>query len=284
MIKNLLRIDVDPRPPNLIRAHYETEKALANKLRTATRNERRLLYTSVYDELFQRVPHHPQIARKGDETATAIEVSRKMRLVGRYLKPTTQYLEVGPGDCHFAFEVAKHVQRVVAIDVSAEIVQHRERPRNFELVISDGCTIPVPTGSITLVYSNQLMEHLHPDDAQTQLENIYAALATGGIYICITPNRYSGPHDVSQHFDDVATGLHLREYSYSELCVLFKRVGFGHLTAYIGGRGVYLRFPVPLLRLCESLIGLLPRSLCRRLARSAAGRALLGINLVAVKS
>ena len=61
------------------------------------------------------------------------------------------------------------------------------------------------------------MEHLHPDDALEQLQNIYSALVPGGIYLCITPNRLSGPQDVSRDFDMVATGFHLKEYTISEL-------------------------------------------------------------------
>lgn len=61
------------------------------------------------------------------------------------------------------------------------------------------------------------MEHLHPDDAYEQLQEIYNALIPGGIYICITPNRLSGPHDVSQYFDSIATGFHPKEYTTVEM-------------------------------------------------------------------
>jgi hypothetical protein len=57
------------------------------------------------------------------------------------------------------------------------------------------------------------MEHLHPEDALEQLQKIRRTLARGGVYVCITPNRVNGPHDVSGLFDDEARGLHLREYS-----------------------------------------------------------------------
>ncbi len=50
---------VDNRPPAMLRQHYEVEKELADRLRHATREERRILYGTVYDELYQRVPHHP---------------------------------------------------------------------------------------------------------------------------------------------------------------------------------------------------------------------------------
>ena len=47
-----------------IREHYEIEKELAARLRSASKEERRNLYTAVYDELMQRVPQHPLLLAK----------------------------------------------------------------------------------------------------------------------------------------------------------------------------------------------------------------------------
>ena len=44
-----------------------------------------------------------------------------------------------------------------------------------------------------------------------------------GVYICITPNRVSGPHDVSRGFDEVATGFHMHEYTGREIRPLVAR-------------------------------------------------------------
>ena len=98
-----------------------------------------------------------------------------------------------------------------ALDVSDEIATRITLPANCKLVLSDGLTVAVPEGSIDVAYSNQLMEHLHPDDAVEQLHNVYRALKPGGAYICITPNALWGPHDVSRRFDREPTGFHLKE-------------------------------------------------------------------------
>ena len=44
--------------------HYELEKELAGKLKKSTKEERKKFYKILYDELFQKIPHHPQLARK----------------------------------------------------------------------------------------------------------------------------------------------------------------------------------------------------------------------------
>jgi SAM-dependent methyltransferase len=210
-----------------------------------------------------------------DEATTVKVVSRRMRLLRSYLRPELRFLELGPGDCRLSFEVAKSVRRVYAIDVSAEITRHLAYPKNFDLIISNGCNVPVPEASIDVAYSNQLMEHLHPDDAIEQLRNVYRALVPGGVYICITPNRLSGPHDISKYFDEVATGLHLKEYTLGELDEFLHKVGFRKTQAYISGKGIYIRCSCSFIRLCERAVGALPPSLRKWIAASMILRPLL---------
>jgi SAM-dependent methyltransferase len=169
--------------------------------------------------------------------------------------------------------------------VSHEITNGLTCPANFRLVISDGVSVPAPAGSVDVAYSNQLLEHVHPDDVEQQLRNVYAALRPGGVYICRTPNALSGPHDISAFFEDVACGFHLKEYTFGELRRLFGRVGFRRLRAIVGGRGVNLPLATPLAPLValETLLAAAPRRLGRRLARILLFRFLLNIQLVATK-
>jgi SAM-dependent methyltransferase len=266
-----------------IRHHYLVEKELAARLREASKAERRELYTQLYDELFRRVPDHPQISLKLDAGSRRLDQQQRLNLLRRYLRPDDTYLEIGPGDCALAAAVAGLVRKVYAVDVSHEITDDVELPPNVELIISDGCSIPVPADSVDLAYSDQLMEHLHPDDALDQLRNIYQALAPGGRYICFTPNRLSGPHDVSQHFDEVATGFHLKEYSATELSGIFKAVGFRKLQILLGARGFHLNAPPVIVRTIELLLGSTPRRLGKTLARGLPLRPILGVKLIGIK-
>jgi SAM-dependent methyltransferase len=266
-----------------IEEHYNIEKELASKLRDSSKQERQNLYGYLYDQLFQLVPHHPQLERKQDPHASAKEVGRKMRLLSRFLQKSSILLEVGPGDCCLAFEASKYVKKIYAVDVSQEIVNNLNPPENFELILSDGCTIPLPTNTVDIAYSNQLMEHLHPDDAFEQICNIYKALNFGGIYICITPNRLSGPHDISKYFDEVATGFHLKEYTCTDLSSTFSHVGFSKIKTYIGGKGIYLRFPLFLLKWLEARLDKMPFFWRKRIARTFLFRALLGVIIVVQK-
>jgi SAM-dependent methyltransferase len=266
-----------------LREHYEIEKELADKLRTATREERARLYASSYDELFSRVPHHPQVTRKTDMEAQHKVMAGQLKLLQQLINADTIFMEIGPGDCSLSIEVAKRVARVLAVDVSKEITNSENRPANFELILSDGSSIPAPRNSVSLAYSYQLMEHLHPDDAFEQIRNIHAALVSGGCYVCITPNRLSGPHDISKYFDVVARGFHLKEYLTCELADIFKRVGFSRVRVCIGIKGLYFRLPVLPIRWIETALMTLPLRLRRRLAGEFPLKLLLGINIIAIK-
>jgi SAM-dependent methyltransferase len=266
-----------------LREHYEVEKELADRLRHASRDERLTLYGDVYDELFKRVPNHPQRTRQADPAATAGAVAGQIEMLEPFLEPEATFLEVGAGDCALSAAVAQRVKKVYAIDVSEEITRGLTLPDNVELRLSDGTSIPVPPGSVDISYSNQLMEHLHPDDAFEQLRNLYDCLKPGGVYLCVTPNRVTGPHDISMFFDTEATGFHLKEYTIGELHRLFTNVGFSAVTVLVGGRGRYRRIPPLPAEIVERLVGILPTRAKAALVHRWHANFVLGIRVIAAK-
>jgi SAM-dependent methyltransferase len=266
-----------------IREHYEIEKQIAKELRESTPEQRKTLYTSAYDELLQKVPHHPCLTNKNSDDEAVKRVTYEMLNLKPFLKEEQVFLEVGPGDCAVSCEVAKHVKKVYAIDVSREITKNLAAPANFELILSDGSSIDVPNESVDFAYSNQLMEHLHPEDSLKQLQNIFQSLKKGGVYLCSTPNRLSGPHDVSRDFDSVATGLHLKEYTITELDKLFRETGFSKTRVYLRFGEKRVLLPVRLFRLFEKLIDVLPDRFRKKITFNRPIRFLLGIKLLGTK-
>ncbi len=274
----------ETRTSEQLREHYEIEKDLASRLRESAPEERLRLYTPIYDELFQRVTHHPVQKLKEDPRASRRAIQSQYRRVKRFLRPETRFLEIGPGDCGLAFVVAQEVSQVYGVDVTEEIKKAGALPANFQFVLSDGTSVPLPPETATVAYSHQLMEHLHPDDALTQLRNIYRVLAPGGVYLCLTPNSVSGPHDISMCFDSVATGLHLKEYTNAELAGLFTSVGFSKVRGMVSVKGHSLLVPAWIPFTLEWLIQRLPHRLGRALAVRMPLRALLGVQLAAYKT
>lgn len=212
------------------------------------------------------MPHHPRLTHKrvGGKEKTV----PALKGLGRFLKPDAVFLEIGAGDCSLSFEVARQVKQVYTLEV-------RE-------VITDGCSVPIPDASVTLAYSNQLREHVHPDDAVEQLGNIYDAIAQGGLYLCITPNRPNGPHNISKYFDRTATGMHLKEHTVRELIRLFTEAGFSRVRPLVV-RGDAVFPPAWTVTWTERRLCLLPFGLGRRQARWKPIAVVLGIQLVATK-
>lgn len=259
--------------------HYEVEVGLADRLRNSSRAERKHLYSSVYEELFREVPYHPLLVLKSQAAVKRAELQELFETLRPFLSPDTVYAEIGAGDCALTMRVAPHVRKAYAIDVSETVTRGASAP-NLEVVLSDGISIPVKA---TLIFSNQLMEHLHPDDARDQLANVFDALAPGGKYFCITPNRMNGPHDVSSGIDEVARGFHLREYTNRELASLFRSVGFARVQAFARIRNLQTTLPLGIVTTLETVVGWLPRRLEWRVSRLPIVRRILGVQLIATR-
>jgi SAM-dependent methyltransferase len=272
----------DDRTIERLAVHYQVEKELSDRLRGANREQRRSLYPLVYDELFQRVLDHPQLKHKSAGHSRS-EVRNLQKLLRPYLSPHQTFLEIGTGDCALASEIAPLVAKVYAVDVSAAIVDNAKLPPNVELLLSDGCTVPCPKNDVDVAFSNQVMEHLHPEDALFQLRDIYDVLKPNGLYVCLTPNRLSGPHDISLFFDETATGFHLKEYTFGELAGLFRKVGFRRLTAIVGGRGIYVPVPVGVMTSIERMVSALRKRVGLRPSDVTLLNLILNIRLVAEK-
>ncbi|MGX6449211.1 methyltransferase domain-containing protein [Patulibacter sp. S7RM1-6] len=266
----------DPRSPERLRAHYLVERELADRLRTADAEERTRLYGELYDELYARVPDHPQLTAKADPAERTRAAERQARILERFAGPDATIMEIGAGDCVLARRLARRAARVIAVDVSATVTGGRDRPANLELRLIDGCTIPATPGSVDLAFSDQLMEHLHPDDALRQARDIARALRRGGAYVCVTPSRLTGPHDISGLYDDVPRGFHLREYATGDVVRLLREAGFARVRALIVVRDRAWAIPAAPIVALERLLDALPRGRGRWLARRTPLRKLLG--------
>ena len=269
-----------------LRFHYEVEKKLATRLREAKREDRRRMYGQLYNELYTQVSDHPLLQRKAlsaEQLQHHQGIQSQLRFLRRFVKPGSVFLEIGAGSCLVSMEVAKRVKRVIAVDVSEEITRRDDVPSNLELRIFEGVEVPVEAGTVDIAYSHQVMEHVHPEDAFEQLRTIHRSLAPGGAYVCIVPNRISGPHDISRHFDEVATGFHMKEYTTAELALLLRRSGFRRIRSYAGARGHYFAVPQWFLIALESLLDTMPFRIRVNIGRRIPARQLLEIRMAGWK-
>jgi|EndMetStandDraft_2_1072991.scaffolds.fasta_scaffold121823_1 SAM-dependent methyltransferase len=260
--KRIQRHFGDSRKPERVIAHYELERRLADRLRASSRHERANLYAAVYTELFASLPDHPQNTKKAD---SAVRITTELPLLRPMLTPTSVFLELGCGDAKLTLAVAGLVAEAIALDVTDALVDLTIAPSNFRFLKTSGVEIALPDGSVDLIYSNQLMEHLHVDDVGDQLREIARVLKPGGRYLCVTPSRVTGPHDISCYFDDIATGFHMREYDYGSMRAILLGAGFSRADFPLVVRGRRLGTPpYAALRALERMLLSMPRGFRRR--------------------
>jgi SAM-dependent methyltransferase len=225
---------IEPSSEPSLRRQYELEQELADRLRRAPKAERWRLYGPVYDEFFRRLPNQPQLAQKADPEARAALSDLQIRLLEPFLEGVETFLEIGSGDGSLVRRLAPLAPRVFAVEASETVVAGEEAPPNLRILRADSERIDLPGASVDLSFSCHFVEHLHPDDLADHLEEVLRVLRPGAPYVCVTPNRLLGPHDVSKHFSDVPRGLHLAEYGHRELGRALEAAGFRRVRVLRG--------------------------------------------------
>ncbi len=193
--------------------------------------------------------------------------------------------EIGYGSGSLLKEVAEHGFPVGGVEISAamrqQAVANLGSTHAEELLVGDPRSID--PGSFfdkpSLVYWNDVFEHICTDEISDYLRHIHALLLPGGNLVTITPNWLLRPSDVTRLFCPLRTeaqGLHLKEYRLSEVVRLLMKAGFKKIATplmvsrqriYLAGSG--LRF---FKQLCEPVFDRLPirhaHLLCRGLGLS----------------
>jgi len=218
------------------------ESELARQLLAATDDQRQLLYGEAYDQIYQA-----SLAGRGEQPleqtfgAQPYMIDHLLKLV----RPGQRVLEVGCGCGYLSLEMARRGLRVTGVDVSAVAVETARRhaaaldvPPGFrpEFEVVTGTSLPFEDNQFALVFSVEVVEHLHERDVPAHLREVFRVLRPGGHYWLLTPNRHQGV-DFADRFGldhhDHADGedVHLKEWTYAELSPVMQRVGFRQLRS-----------------------------------------------------
>jgi SAM-dependent methyltransferase len=131
--------------------------------------------------------------------------------------------------------LSKYANKVYGIDCVEACINSAknmfEDVTNIEFKLIDNLKLPIADCSIGAAYSNDFIEHIHPDDAIFHLQEIYRVLETGGSYLIWTPGKNTGPHDITKAFYPQrhgfkSLGSHIQEYTFEELADLIRQIGF----------------------------------------------------------
>jgi SAM-dependent methyltransferase len=235
--------------------HYLIEKALATKLKAADRESRKKIYSSMYNELFSKVPDHPRLTKRGDETESRKKVSHRMAFIKRFLHPNKVFVEFASGDGRLLKDAAEYCNQAIGVDISDQRDEGEDFPDNVSVIVYDGYDLSKLTDeSVDFVFSDQLIEHLHDEDVEHHFITIKRILKEGGSYAFRTPHAFCGPHDVSQYFSNTPECFHLKEWKFKDIKAI-ELMGFNKVKYYWSAKNVHVRMPRFYFSVLESLLG-----------------------------
>lgn len=163
--------------------------------------------------------------------------------------------EVGFGSGTLLQAASEFGYRVGGLEVASQLLEDAKarlpESDHGSLCLGDFRTsekVAAMEGHFSLVYWNDVFEHVPVDEIDEYLERIYSLLVPGGRLITITPNWHMRPMDVtSAHLSprSTAVGFHLKEYKLSEVVELLRKAGFDQVEtpAFIGKRKIYRTLP-----------------------------------------
>jgi SAM-dependent methyltransferase len=210
-----------------VRAHLHLERRLTAELVASRPADRWEMFERCYGELYRELPwlNDADPSRPLDDWPA---------LLGA---PPRRIYEVGSGQGGLARALVSAGYEVEATEVTRERGGGREERPGLTWSITDGVHLERFAGRAPYdaVISDQVVEHLHPDDLGRHLRGALAILAPGASYVLRTPHAHLGPADISGVFGfDRPVGMHLREYTYGEMADAAHRAGFARVAAPLG--------------------------------------------------
>lgn len=276
----------------LLRLQWDQEQAFASAIMAAppVSRERQATVAAAYDLLgavmsarAQRSGQDIDRVELGSSAAYADYVvdllERQKR--SRFAEPLL--FEVGYGSGILISEVEKRGFAIGGIEISSTLhdqavkfVKPRSAPN---LLVGNVLDLEVAdlTPRPSMIYWNDVMEHIAPDEILLYLRRLHDLLAPGGALVTVTPNWLMRPSDITANFHAPRTqsrGLHLKEYRLGEVVRLLKRAGFARVSGplcAVRGRLVASRFSMMTLKTTvEPVLDRMPlkvtRKWCTRLA------------------
>ena len=224
-----------PREANIseqmILAHWELEKQLTLELLQSKPEDRWDTFDRCYTRLYAELGWLNRFVGQVNMTQPPERYGKWIDLIG---PPPKSIYEIGSGTGGFLSYLAQKGFACRGTEITRERGSRlvEESFMSLSWGLSDGVHLDrfEPPETYDIVLSNQVLEHLHPEDLEAHLAGVYFLLKGGGRYVFCTPHRYSGPHDISKIFKlHEPKGMHLREYTYLELVKALNRIGFSRV-------------------------------------------------------
>ena len=123
------------------------------------------------------------------------------------------------------------------------------------------------SNTFDILFSDQLIEHIHPDDTKLHFELAHRILKVGGKYIFRTPHSLSGPYDISRYFSDEPECFHLKEWTYLEIKTLLLDLKYANFQARFRKKTLDLRLPFIYFAMLEKILKCFPKHSIKKIAK-----------------
>ncbi len=262
-----------------IKQQFDFEVAGAKAIMAASAVDRPGVYAQIYDEFYSEFGQEPHGAKE------ALSTRAQIAFIRHFLRSKEiTFVEFGPGICSLLLQMAQQVSQVIGIEASAVATAVENAPSNLRIIVAPRGKWQLDDGSVDIVYSNQVLEHLHPEDCLIVLKESFRVLRPGGRLLALTPSRITGPHDISKDVPEhptypLAVGLHLIEYDSKSLARMVREAGFKRIGVFVGSNAKGILMPVGVGTLLDRLLSWAPRSI----QTGRIGRGLAGIRMAAIK-
>jgi ubiquinone/menaquinone biosynthesis C-methylase UbiE len=206
---------------NLNKLEEEQEKlelALKHKL---LENPSEQNFQEAYDEI-----HNFLIEQGKTESIYSENLKWFTRIFVDLCGSGNKILDIGSGNGKLALEMAKKGNSVTGLDVSKIAIRASEERMKkiaphlqIEFKLGDARKLPFEDNTFNYITSQDLIEHISEDDFKIHLKEVYRVLKTGGSYVFWTPSSLRGGSSL---------GLHLKEYSISEMDKIIRKTNFNY--------------------------------------------------------
>lgn len=199
-------------------------------LAKAPAEDRRRIAERLYDEDYaeKAVPARPLKLR-------GKRIALYKRLIG---SGNRCILELGCGGGDLTYALVDNAAKIVATDISPRAIQLAEKRKEsssleggasdkIEFKPMSAVHLDLPDGAFDWVVSTSVIEHLHPDDVDHHLREVWRVLEAGGHYLIWCPNG------LGHHKDREG---HLTMLSYKEWTGKLAQAGFRRFRSTLTSR------------------------------------------------
>ncbi|MCA1839407.1 MAG: class I SAM-dependent methyltransferase [Actinomycetota bacterium] len=267
----------------MVLEHWDLERQLTDELKASTPEDRWAVFEEAYTRLYRELDWMNKVIETANRAPDEFQFGDWLFMIG---SPPRSVYEVGSGRGELIRFLATQGYACKGTEVTRQrgemLAEHHP---NLTWGTTDGIHLGrfEEASSFDAVISDQVIEHLHPDDIVEHFKGAIDILRPGGSYSFVTPHRLYGPLDLSRVFGKTEPEcMHLKEYTYREIVVALRDAGFADIRVPLklprkvrrALRGhprprlsrAYLRY----LMVMESVLGAIPRQTWRNAAARAA--------------